>query len=210
MRTLLLTLAAVLLLAAGCSDSDDGDEAPTGPDSSVTTAIAPATSADTAEAAPTTAPAATAASLQFSVEGVTGGSTVPVEFTCDGANETPAVTIEEVPDGVVELALIVDDPDAPTASPFVHWVVYGIGSDTTVITDGDDALAYGVNDAGTDAWFGPCPPPDGGLHTYRWKMFGLSALMDLPSGVDGGTLEAAIADAAVAEALLIASYERAG
>ncbi len=210
MRALLLAVAAVLL-ASGCSDSDDGDEAAT-PDPSVTTAIAPATSsdpADTAEAAPTTAPAATAASLQFSVEGVTGGSSVPVEFTCDGVNETPAVTIESVPAGVEELALVVDDPDAPTDSPFVHWVVYGIGTETTVVTDGDAALTYGTNDAGTEAWFGPCPPPDDGLHTYRWKLFGLSSAMELEPGLDGRALEDAIADVVATDSLLIASYERA-
>ena len=111
--------------------------------------------------------------------------------------------------GVEELALVMDDPDAPTDSPFVHWAVYGIGTDTATVTDGDASLTYGVNDAGTDAWFGPCPPPGDGLHTYRWKLFGLSAAMDLEAGLDGRALEAAIADTIVADSLLIASYERA-
>ncbi len=212
MRSLLVTLAAVLLLAAGCSDSDDGDGDATAPGSSPTSAAAPTTSqgpSDPTDSAPTTAAAASTSSLQFSVEGVTGGSTVPVEFTCDGANETPVVTIESVPDGVEELALIVDDPDAPTASPFVHWVVYGIGPETTAVAGDDADLTYGANDAGTEEWFGPCPPPDDGLHTYRWRLVGLAAPADLEPGLDGRALEAAIADAVVAESLLIASYERA-
>lgn len=212
MRVLLATLAALLLFAPGCSDSDDGDDAATTQDPASTAVSAPATSStvsDPAEPVPSTAPASTSASLQFSVEGVTGGSNVPVEFTCDGANETPAVTIESVPESIEELALIVDDPDAPTASPFVHWVVYGIGPDTTVVDDGDTGLTYGLNDAGTDAWFGPCPPPDDGLHTYRWRLVGLSAPTGLEPGADGRALEAAIADTVVADSLLIASYERA-
>ena len=210
MRTLLVTVAAVLLLASGCSDSDDGDEAD--PTETATTSSGPATSSATPDPSEST-PATTAdpaASLQFSVDGVTGGSNVPVEFTCDGANETPAVTIEGVPSGVEELALVVDDPDAPTDSPFVHWLVYGIGPETTVVTDGDAALTYGVNDAGTEAWFGPCPPPGDGLHTYRWKLFGLSSAMELEPGLDGRSLEDAIADAVKTDSLLIAGYERAG
>ncbi len=211
MRTLLVTLAAVLLAVSGCSDSDDDDGAATEPDQTTATSLSTSGGAsDTAEAGPTTAPAATASSLQFSVDGVTGGGSVPIEFTCDGANETPAVTIGSVPDAVVELALIVDDPDAPTDSPFVHWVVYGIGPDTSTITDGDTSLTYGLNDVGTNAWFGPCPPPDDGLHSYRWNLIGLSAAMELEAGLDGRAVEAAIADTIVTDSLLIAGYERAG
>lgn len=205
-----------LVVAAGCSDSDDSASTDTDPDTeaSATTAGGPATSAPSSDtsapptsASETTAPAAT--SFLFTVDGVTGGSNVPVEFTCDGANETPAVTIEGVPSDVEELALIVDDPDAATDAPFVHWAVYGIGPETSTVTDGDAALTYGVNDAGTEAWFGPCPPPGDGLHTYRWMVFGLSAAMDLEPGLDGRALEAAIADTIVTDSLLIASYERA-
>ncbi len=212
MRALLLAVAAVLLLASGCSDSDESDEGAAEAEPSATTSSGPATSSATSGPSAGT-PATTAdpaASLQFSVDGVTGGSNVPVEFTCDGANETPAVTIEGVPSGVEELALVVDDPDAPTDSPFVHWLVYGIGPETTVVTDGDAALTYGANDAGTEAWFGPCPPPDDGLHAYRWKLFGLSSAMDLEPGLDGRALEDAIADAVTTDSLLIASYARAG
>ena len=120
------------------------------------------------------------------------------------------MTIEGVPPNVEELALLVDDPDAPTESPFVHWVVYGIGVGTSTISDGDASLTYGFNDAGTAAWFGPCPPPGDGLHTYRWKLFGLSTALALEPGLDGRALEDAIAETVVTEALLIASYEREG
>ena len=218
MRALLVTVVVLLLLASGCSDSDDSTSTDTGADTEVsaTTAAGSATSVASSDtsappetASGTSAPAATASSLEFTVEGVTGGGNIPIEFTCDGANETPAVTIEGVPPDVEELALIVDDPDAPTDSPFVHWVVYGIDPATSTVTDGDGALSYGVNDAGTDAWFGPCPPPGDGLHTYRWKLFGLSAGTDLEPGLDGRAVEEAIADTVVTEGLLIASYERA-
>lgn len=140
---------------------------------------------------------------------MTGGSNVPTRYTCDGANETPTVTIGGVPSNVAELALIVDDPDAPTDSPFVHWLVYGISAETASVIDGDASLTYGLTDARTDGWFGPCPPPGDGLHTYRWRLFGLSEAMDLDSGLDGRALEAAIAPTVVTDALLIASYARA-
>lgn len=204
MRSFLISAAAILVLASGCSDSSDNS--PTA-DSDTTTA-SPDTSAPPTSAPGTTTPAGPVAFL-FTVDGVTGGGSVPIEYTCDGANETPALTIEGVPTNVEELALIVDDPDAPTDSPFVHWAVYGIGPDTTTITDGDPSLTYGTTDAGTDTWFGPCPPPGDGLHTYRWKLFGLSTAMDLEPALDGRALEAAIVETVVTDSLLIASYQRA-
>jgi Raf kinase inhibitor-like YbhB/YbcL family protein len=223
MRTSLVGLVAILLLAAGCADSDDSPTlSDSGNGASVTTAgpttstVPPAASTPATTAPVTTAPETTAppttqpvAAVAFTVDGVTGGASVPIEFTCDGANETPAVTIEGVPSNVAELVLIVDDPDAPTASPFVHWVVYGIGADTATITDGDPLLTYGVTDVGIEEWFGPCPPTGDGLHTYRWKLFGLSTVLGLEPGLAGPAVEAAIAEAVVSEALLIASYERA-
>lgn len=218
MRSVFGGLVAVLVLAASCGDSDDSSPSTADDtDSSTTTSTTASTDGGDSAAAPepstdgqeTTEPAAPVA-LRFTVEGVVGGQNVPVEHTCDGDNEVPPVTIEGVPDDVEELALVVDDPDAPTDDPFVHWVVYGIGPDTTTVTDGDASLSYGTNDAGTDTWFGPCPPPADGLHTYRWKLYGLSSALDLEPGLDGRAVEEAIAAAVVTDALLISSYERAG
>ena len=36
---------------------------------------------------------------------------------------------ENVPEGTRQLALICDDPDAPTPQPWVHWVIYAMPGD---------------------------------------------------------------------------------
>src|SRR5436305_906508 len=38
----------------------------------------------------------------------------------------PHLRFDDIPGGAAELALVVEDPDAPTPMPFVHWLVYGI------------------------------------------------------------------------------------
>src|SRR5690242_13845634 len=49
------------------------------------------------------------------------GRPIPTEFTCDGANTSPPLAWQDALDHTKQLALIVDDPDAPSGN-FVHWV----------------------------------------------------------------------------------------
>lgn len=148
--------------------------------------------------------------LTLTVEGVTQGASVPVEFTCDGANLLPAVDVSSTPEAAAELALIVDDPDAPRQDPFVHWVLYGIDPSVTTITDDQPNLTHGVNDAGSDRWSGPCPPPGDDPHTYQWRLFALGKRLDLPAGLDGRQLEEAIGAEVIATAEFKATYQRRG
>src|SRR6185503_1095640 len=48
------------------------------------------------------------------------GQPIPAEFTCDGANRSPALSWGDPPAGTKSFALVVDDPDAP-GGLFRHW-----------------------------------------------------------------------------------------
>src|SRR5207249_2893374 len=56
---------------------------------------------------------------------------IPKKHTEDGEDRSPPLHWSGAPDGVKEFALIVDDPDAPQKSPWVHWVIYKIPATTT-------------------------------------------------------------------------------
>lgn len=149
-----------------------------------------------------------AVELDFSVGDILDGGTVPVQFTCDGDNLAPEVTIEAIPDGVLTLAMIVDDPDAPTADPFVHWVVYNNPGNSAGFTDGDTAPTYGINDTGGIGWFGPCPPEGDPPHGYVFVLYGLDRELNLDAELDGREVFSAIEGAIVAQSSIAASYER--
>ena len=60
----------------------------------------------------------------------TQGQPIPKQFVVAGENRSPPLEWDNVPAGTKEFALIVDDPDAPTAEPWVHWVIYKLPPDT--------------------------------------------------------------------------------
>jgi Raf kinase inhibitor-like YbhB/YbcL family protein len=51
---------------------------------------------------------------------------IPRKFTGDGEDVSPALAWNDIPRATKELTLIVDDPDAPTSEPWVHWILYKI------------------------------------------------------------------------------------
>ena len=48
---------------------------------------------------------------------------IPQRYAADGEDVSPPLSWMGVPAEARELAMIVDDPDAPQAEPFVHWMI---------------------------------------------------------------------------------------
>lgn len=97
---------------------------------------------------------------------------IPSKFTCDGADVSPHLAWNEVPEGTKSFALIVDDPDAPMGT-WVHWLVCNIQPKTREIAQASvPAGAKQVtNDFGKEDYGGPCPPS--GTHRYFFKLYAL-------------------------------------
>src|SRR5438105_12409837 len=90
------------------------------------------------------------------------GERIPARHTCEGDDISPALEWSGVPAGTQELALICDDPDAPRAEPFVHWVAYGISGSTTSLPENTGRgprapVKQGKNDFGKLGYDGPAP-----------------------------------------------------
>jgi Raf kinase inhibitor-like YbhB/YbcL family protein len=136
------------------------------------------------------------------------GGTVPARFTCDGAGVSPPLAWSGVPAGTSELAVVVDDPDAPRGT-YVHWVVFGLDPGLTNLEEG--VLPAGARQAessgGEVGFVGPCPP-GGSAHLYRFSVYALGETLDVPDGSGGGDALAAIAEAAIAVGRLTGRYGR--
>jgi Raf kinase inhibitor-like YbhB/YbcL family protein len=141
------------------------------------------------------------------------GERIPRKYTGDGENLRPPLSWSGVPEGTRSLALIVDDPDAPGAAPFVHWLVYDLPQTLSGLPEGrageglPTGAEQGRNSFGRDGYAGPQPPP-GHPHRYRFQLRALDQADHLPAGLDRRALEAALKGHALAEAVLVGTYQR--
>src|SRR5881409_1325117 len=79
--------------------------------------------------------AAGGAKMKITSSAFQEGGNIPSKFTCDGVDSSPPLQIAEIPSSAKSLALIVDDPDAPSGL-FTHWIVWNISPQTNVIAEG--------------------------------------------------------------------------
>ena len=163
--------------------------------------------------APNAGPAAEPASLQISSDAFADGKIIPKDHTCDGADRSPPLHWDGAPERAKAFALVVDDPDAPSGV-FTHWLLYNVPAaakalDVGVATTGTlgDGSRQGTNDFGRVGWSGPCPPP-GSAHRYTFKLYALSAPLELEPGAKRDAVLKAIKEKKLAEAEVTGKYER--
>lgn len=136
------------------------------------------------------------------------GETVPQKYTCDGADISPPLDVSGVPSEASELALIMEDPDAPGGT-FVHWVLWGIDAAVSGLPEGGvpEGAVHGRNNFNRDEYGGPCPPA-GDPHRYVFNVYALSGAPDLEPGASADELRAAFESLVLAEGSLIGLYSR--
>lgn len=143
---------------------------------------------------------------------------VPLAYSAYGDNTVPSISWSGLPAGTQQLALVMDDPIAPTPQPFVHWVAYNIPADAAglpegltreaeVNVDGLEGMINGVNGLRQTGYFGPRPPKDGKLHAYHFRIYALDSELDLAAGLNKAELLEAIDGHVLATGMLMGHYE---
>ena len=135
------------------------------------------------------------------------GGRIPDKYTCDGANVSPPLAWTGVPGDARNVALVVDDPDAPSGT-YTHWVVLDLA--TSVVGSEEGSVPAGgvqaQNSAGRASYFGPCPPS--GTHRYRFTVYALSGPAGLGAGAGLSEALGALEERAIAWGRLTATYDR--
>lgn len=194
---MLLALAASLV---ACSSSDGRGLPPPDPHKTTTSVSAPVV-AQPSEAGVVEVFSMTSAAFP-------DGGVIPSRHTCAGEDLSPPLAWASTPPAA-ELALVVRDRNA---AGFVHWVVTGI--DPAVQGFGEGGVPEGAveaaNSTGTRGWFGPCPPPGSGAHTYDFVLHVLPEPLSLEPGLAAADAAQLVEGASSGQAALSGTVTRGG
>jgi Raf kinase inhibitor-like YbhB/YbcL family protein len=142
---------------------------------------------------------------------------IPARYTGDGEDISPPLRWSGLPPGTREVALICDDPDAPRAEPWVHWVLYGLSPEVLALPEDlprKESLGFpagarqGRNDFGSTGYGGPAPPPGHGVHHYHFRVYALDAPADVAPGATKAELLAAMDGHVLDVGELVGTYRR--
>jgi Raf kinase inhibitor-like YbhB/YbcL family protein len=186
-RYRLALLAGTLVILAACTRSAGQD------------ARGPSTTASSSRQAP-------ASTMTVTSPAFAAGAAIPVRYTCKGDNLSPPLRWSAPPAGTAELALVVDDPDAPGGT-FVHWVLSGIPARQTQLGEGElPAPARQARNSAGSGYAGPCPP-SGPAHHYRFTVYALGRPAGVERDDDPQRAIAAIQAAAIAQGQLVGTFQ---
>ena len=157
------------------------------------------------------------ASIELVSDAFENGTSIPRRHAGEGVGEnlSPPLAWRNIPRETVELALVIEDPDAPLPRPFVHTIVTAIPPEVTRIVEG--VLAEGLQHPGVfgkgtfggRGYRGPSPVRGHGSHTYVFQLFALAA--PLPGDrapISRAQMAKAMAGIVIARGRLDGTYER--
>lgn len=130
---------------------------------------------------------------------------IPERFSRDGDDINPSLTFSEIPEKTQSLALIIEDPDAPSGT-FTHWILYDMTPGVLQIVEGELPISgnQGLNDYGQASYGGPKPPS--GTHRYFFKLFALDTMLEPNVALDRTALYQAIDGHIIDQAQIIGAY----
>lgn len=130
---------------------------------------------------------------------------IPSKYTCDGEDINPPISIEDIPEEIESLVLILDDPDAP-GKTFTHWILFNFMTDMIEEDSVPSGAVKGENDFGNNEYGGPCPPS--GEHRYRFKLYALDSRLDLGEGARKEEVEDAMEGHILGEDVIVGKYSK--
>jgi Raf kinase inhibitor-like YbhB/YbcL family protein len=142
---------------------------------------------------------------------------IPPEHSAYEQNVSPALAWSDVPKQAKSLVLMVEDADATSPKPFVHWLMANMPPTVTALPTGlpdterpaplGNAL-QGANHMSQIGWFGPKPPAGEPPHHYHFQVFALDTTLQLPSGFNRQALLDAMRGHVLASGEVVGTFQR--
>lgn len=142
---------------------------------------------------------------------------LPVEYSVDGENVSPALAWEVVPAGTKSFALICHDPDA---GQFIHWIAWNIPADCKALPralkraatlDEPKAMRQGFTGWGKakgEGYLGPAPGKGSGDHHYTFTIVALDTEFPADKVFNARELRSAMKPHVLGKAELVGVFSR--
>jgi Raf kinase inhibitor-like YbhB/YbcL family protein len=152
-------------------------------------------------------------SVTLTSTGFQPGGNIPEQFSCHGANLSPALSWGSLPANTKSVALVVTDPDSLLGS-YVHWVLYNLPPESSHIAEDiprsevlPNGAKQGLNTGNEIGYAGPCPPGES-VHRYIFTLYALDTMLSPSSPVDKKQLMNLMEGHVLAAGQLMGRYHR--
>jgi Raf kinase inhibitor-like YbhB/YbcL family protein len=133
-----------------------------------------------------------------------------------GKGISPPLRWSSLPAGTQSVVLMMEDPNAVSPLPFVHWTLINLPPNLRALPE-DIRKAFeplrgqparqGSNSKSERGYFGPRPPAGDPPHPYHFQIFALDTKLDLPDGFNRHALLQAMSGHVLAEGELVGSFQ---
>jgi Raf kinase inhibitor-like YbhB/YbcL family protein len=144
------------------------------------------------------------------------GAPIPKQYSDYGKGISPPLSWSQPPAGTRAVVLMMEDPDATSPLPFVHWIAV-VPPQVTQIPEAvpprerdqrAPGASQGANSRSTIGYFGPRPPPGSPPHAYHFQVFALDAVPQLPGAYNRHALLKAIDGHVLAAGELVGTFAK--
>jgi Raf kinase inhibitor-like YbhB/YbcL family protein len=144
------------------------------------------------------------------------GDRLDLRYSAYGQNISPALAWAKGPENTKSYVILMEDPDAASPKPVVHWILYNVPPDVTELREGIPGSAalslpksamQGTNSHGSVGYFGPRPPA-GGDHHYHFQLFALDTTLDLKPGASRKDMLEAMEGHVLAEGEIVGLFKK--
>jgi Raf kinase inhibitor-like YbhB/YbcL family protein len=144
-------------------------------------------------------------SFRVSSPAFEAGGAIPALYSRRDGNQSPPLAFANLPAGAKSLALVMDDPDAPSGD-WIHWIVANIPPNAAQLPAGKlpPGAVVGANSWGAARYDGPQPPS--GTHRYVIRAYALDARLPLEPGFAFASLETALRGHILAQAQIEGTF----
>ncbi|RYG63458.1 YbhB/YbcL family Raf kinase inhibitor-like protein, partial [bacterium] len=125
--------------------------------------------------------------LTVSSEAFPNDATIPLKHSAYGEDRSPMLMWSAPPSGTKSFAIVMEDPDALSPKPTIHWLAADVSPVLTRLPEGvtntprpgrRPRASGGAGTSGTLGYFGPKPPATDPAHRYHFEVYALDTKLD--------------------------------